>query len=250
MSNIMIIRGWSAVYLREFIILKRRLPKLIPAWSVSPLLYLIAFGYAVGQHVNVGEHSYLEFLLPGLVAMAGMTQAFSIASEINISRFYWHIFDEFQSAPISNLAYVVGEVAAGITRALMASSVILVLGALFGVVLSYNLLFWTALLLNCFVFSSLAVGCAMHVKSHADQTLLTNFIITPMAFLGGTFFPLSQLPQWGQKLLEVLPLTHAAHAVRAAAFNEPARPVDFIVLAGVGALCFLFAILSVNSAKG
>jgi hypothetical protein len=53
------IKGWTAVYLREMIILKRRLAKLIPAWSVSPLLYLIAFGYAIGRHVNVGDHSYM-----------------------------------------------------------------------------------------------------------------------------------------------------------------------------------------------
>lgn len=243
------IRGWTAVYLRELFILKRRLAKLVPSWSVSPLLYLIAFGYAVGRHVEVGSHSYLEFLLPGLVAMASMTQAFAIASEINIARFYWHIFDEFQAAPISNLAYVLGEVAAGMTRALLAGLVILLLGACFGVVLSYTPLFWAAFLLNSFVFAALAVGCAMHVKSHADQTLLTNFIITPMAFLGGTFFPLTNLPGWGQKILGLLPLTHAAHAIRSAAFGEPAQAVNYLVLAGAGGLCFLFAFLSVNRAK-
>ena len=243
------IRGWTAVYLRELFILKRRLAKMAPAWSVTPMLYMISFGYAVGRHVSVGNHSYLEFLVPGLVAMSSMTQAFAIASEINIARFYWHIFDEIQASPISNLAYVCGEVAAGMTRALLASGVILVLGALFGVVLSYNLFFWAAFLLNSFIFASLAVGCAMHVRSHADQALLTNFIITPMAFLGGTFFPLTQMPGWGQKLLGLLPLTHAAKAIRAAAFVEPINPLDYLLLAGAGSGCFLFAILSVNRAK-
>jgi Nod factor-specific ABC transporter NodJ protein len=243
------IKGWTAVYLREMIILKRRLAKLIPAWSVSPLLYLIAFGYAIGRHVNVGDHSYMEFLLPGLAAMASMTQAFAIAQEINIARFYWHIFDEFQAAPISNLAYVMGEVLAGMTRAVLAGGVILLLGALFGVVLSYNPLFWAAFLLNSFLFASLAVGLAMHVKSHADQALLNNFIITPMAFLGGTFFPLSRLPVWGQRILELLPLTHAAKAIRAAAFAEPASLTDYLLLAIIGCVCFLFAIVSVNQAK-
>lgn len=74
----------------------------------------------------------------------------------------------------------------------------------------------------------------MHVKSHADQSPLANFIITPMAFLGGTFFPLSHLPEWGQKLLALLPLTHAAHAVRTAAFQEQVQVLDFLVLIGVG----------------
>lgn len=245
------IRGWSAVYHRELIIIRRRLAKLIPAWSVSPLLYLIAFGYAVGSHITVKGHTYLylQFLLPGLAAMASMTQAFAIAQEINITRFYWHIFDEFQAAPIGNPAYVLGEVLAGITRALMAGLVILILGALFGIVLSYNLLFWSAYLLNSFVFASLAVGLAMHIKSHADQSLLNNFIITPMAFLGGTFFPLSKLPLWGQRLLEILPLTHASNAIRAAAFREPVHASDYLLLAVLGVVCFGFAIVSVNQAK-
>lgn len=243
------IHGWTAVYLREMLIMRRRIFKLLSAWSVSPLLYLVAFGYAMGRHVTVQGHSYLEFLLPGLVAMTSMTQAFAIASEINVARFYWHIFDEFQTAPLGRLAYVFGEVLAGMTRALLAGLVILVLGALFGMVLSCNLFFWLAFLLNSFAFASLAVGLAMHVKSHADQSLLTSFIITPMAFLGGTFFPLEHLPVWGQRLLSLLPLTHAAKAIRAAAFATPPEAVHFLVLTATGLLFFLFAVLSVSQAR-
>lgn len=178
-----------------------------------------------------------------------MTQAFAIAGEINIARFYWHIFDEFQAAPISDFAYVAGEVAAGITRALLACLVILILGVFFGVSLAYGPLFWLALILNSFVFASLAVGCAMHVRSHADQTLVVNFVITPMAFLGGTFFPLASLPDWGQKLLGLLPLTHAARLMRATAFGEAPGAGGYLLLGGIGLGCFLFAFLSVRRAR-
>ena len=243
------IQGVTAIYYRELLILKRRLSRLVSAWSVSPLLYLIAFGYAMGRNVNVQGHTYMEFLLPGLAAMTSMTQAFAIGSEINIARFYWHIFEEFQSAPISNISYVLGEVMAGITRAVLSGLVILLLGALFGVFLSYNSYFWLAFLLNSFIFSSLAVGLAMLVKSHADQAMLTSFIITPMAFLGGTFFPIEHLPVWAQKILCLLPLTHAADAIRAASFGESPNPWDYAVLAGLGACTFIFAILTVNSAR-
>lgn len=243
------IRGWTAIYLREMLILRRRLTRLISAWSVSPLLYLIAFGYAMGKNISIQEHTYIEYLLPGLAAMASMTQAFAISSEINIARFYWHIFEEFQSAPISNAAYVLGEVLAGMTRAALAGGVILILGALFGVVLSYNHFFWLAFLLNSFVFSSLAVGLAMLVKSHADQSMLNSFIITPMAFLGGTFFPIEHLPVWAQKILMLLPLTHAADAIRAAAFKGAPRPGDYLILAGIGTVTFVFAMLTVKKAR-
>jgi len=243
------IQGWHAIYYRELLILRRRLTRMLASMSVSPLLYLIAFGYAMGGHIQVEGHSYTEFLIPGLVAMSSMTQAFGIASEINIARFYWHIFEEFQAAPISNMAYVTGEVLAGMTRALMAVCVILLLGALFGVFLSYTPLFWLAILLNSFVFASLAVALAMLVKSHADQAMINSFVIIPMAFLGGTFFPLEHLPVWAQKILILLPLPHAADAIRSAAFGGTPQLSNYLILLVAGVIAFVFAILTVKKAR-
>ncbi len=242
-------RGWTAVYFREMLILRRRLSRLIGSWSVSPLLYLVAFGYAMGKSVTLQGHTYMEFLLPGLVAMSSMTQAFAIGSEINIARFYWHIFEEFQAAPVSNAAYVLGEVLAGMTRALLAGTVIMMLGALFGTILFFNAYLLLAFMLNSLVFASLAVGLAMLVKSHADQAMMTSFIITPMAFLGGTFFPVEHLPGWAQKILYLLPLTHAADAIRTASFGAVPLISDYLILAAAGAAAFVFAILTVNRAR-
>ena len=243
------IQGAFAVYYRELLILRRRLSRLIPSWSISPLLYLIAFGYAMGKHVTIEGHTYMEFLLPGLIAMSSMTQAFAISSEINIARFYWHIFEEIQAAPVSDLSYVIGEVLAGMTRAILAIMVILVLGFLFGVVVSCNIWFWLAILLNSFVFASLAVGLAMLVKSHQDQTLVISFVITPMAFLGGTFFPVENFPAWAQKAIYFLPLTHASTSIRTASFGDMPSLSSFFILAVIGSLFFYISVLCVKKAK-
>lgn len=239
-----------AVYLREILILKRRIKRQILSMSVSPLLYMIAFGYAMGGGTKFDGHTYREFLIPGLVAMSSMTQAFAIAVDINIARFYWHIFEEFQAAPISNTAYVAGEVLAGMTRALLSVVIILGIGLLFGVSLDYGTVaFWLAIALNSFVFASLAVALAMLVKSHADQAMFTNFVITPMAFLGGTFFPVARLPVWAQKILFFLPLTHASKAIRAAAFRTPVDWSSYVLLAIIGVMFFSGAIYCVNMAR-
>lgn len=243
------IHGIVAIYVREMLILKRRLTRQIPSWSISPFLYLTAFSYAVGHGVTIDGHTYLEFLIPGLIAMGSMTQAFAIASEINIARFYWHIFEEFQAAPISKFAYVTGEVLAGMTRAMLAISVIMLLGFLFGVRLHYGPAFFLALLLNSFVFASLAVGLAMVVKSHADQAMLSNFIITPMAFLGGTFFPVERLPEWAGAILNLLPLTHASNAIRSACLGDPLNVFSYILLLTVGIIFFAIAVWCVEKAK-
>lgn len=242
-------RGMLAIYQREILILRKRFFRQLASMSVSPLLYLVAFGLGMGRDVTVDGHSYLEFLIPGLVAMNSMIQAFAIASEINIARFYWHIFEEFQAAPITNIAYVTGEVLAGITRALFSVTIILVIALLSGIVLSYNLFFWLAVILNSFVFASLAVGMAMLVKSHSDQALLTNFFITPMAFLGGTFFPVDRMPEWVQQVLQFLPLTHASRAIRAAAFGQAADMFSYSILACLGVVLFVLAFHWVNRAR-
>ena len=244
------LNGFIAVYLREVLILKRRIKRQLLTMSVSPLLYLIAFGYAMGDTVRFDGHTYMEFLIPGLIAMSSMTQAFAISTDINVARFYWHIFEEFQAAPISDAAYVAGEVMAGMTRAFISVGVILIIGLFFNVSLNYgNPLFWLAIGLNSFVFASLAVGLAMLVKSHADQSMLTSFIITPMAFLGGTFFPVDRLPVWAQDIIYLLPLTHASKVIRQTAFGILPDSSHYLLLAIIGVLFFLLALKCVSQAR-
>ncbi len=238
-----------AVYRREMLILKRRFKRQVAGQAVTPLLYLVTFGYAMGGKIRFDGLTYLEFLVPGLVAMSSMTQAFAIASEINVARFYWHIFDEFQAAPVSNFSYVLGEVLAGVTRAFISILIIIGLGLVFGVKLSYGLGFWLPIILNSFLFASLAVALAMLVRNHADQSLLSNFIITPMAFLGGTFFPLEHLPGWVQTILKLLPLTHASTAIRQASYNKPCAWSSLGLLAITGSAIFILALYCVDRAK-
>jgi ABC-type multidrug transport system permease subunit len=238
-----------AVYLREMLILRRRLGRLILAMSVSPLLYVLTFGLALGGSVQVAGRDYLEFLIPGLAAMSSMTQAFAMAGEINVARFYLHVFEEFQAAPIPRISFVLGETLAGLTRALLAISIVLILGLVFGVRLNYGLAFWGALALNAVSFASLAVAMAMLVKTHADQALLNNFIITPMAFLGGTFFPLESLPNWARSILNLLTLSHASRAARNGAFDLSVALHSYVYL-GLAAFGFmLLAIWAVSKAR-
>ena len=232
------LRGMAAVYLREMLILRRRILKQFASWLVSPLLYLVAFHYAMNDTL-VGSRPYADFLLPGLVAISSMTQSWAIASDINISRFYWHTFDEFQTAPLHAAAYVTGEVLAGMTRAVLACLVVMGIGLLGGIQIAYGAPgLWLALLLNAWFFSSLAVALALHVKAHADQALLSNFVIT------------DRLPGWAQHVLELLPLPHAAQAMQAAAIGQPVRFLSCgLLFLGAGA-AFTWAIFSVRSAQG
>ncbi|OAG28346.1 ABC transporter permease [Thermodesulfatator autotrophicus] len=242
-------KGFLAVYLRELLIIWHRLPRMLLSFSVSPILYLVAFGFGLGKHLEVAGRPYLEFLIPGLVAASSMTQGFGINVEINVARFYLKVFEEFQAAPISNLAYVLGEILAGVTRAFLSVLIIVFVTLLAGVSLNFGPFFWLGMFLNAFIFASLGVTSAMMIKAHSDQALISNFIITPMVFLGGTFFPVENMPGLIQIVLKALPLTHASHLIRAAAYGEGLIWSSFFILLVLAILGLFLAYFSVDKAR-
>lgn len=242
------IRAAWAVAFRELLLMRRRSGRLFTAMAVSPLLYLITFGHGVGRFVDVDGVTYAAFLLPGLAAMSSMTQSFALASDINIARFYWRIFEEIQAAPVPAHSYVLGEILAGMVRGVGAAAVVIVLGLVFGLRGHAGPAFWTAVALNAFFFANTAVAVAMLVRSHGDQALLSNFVITPMAFLGGTFFPVNRLPEWARVAVDCIPLTHASRTIRQAFLGQPVDAWRLGLLAVMGLLAFMLAVFLTRKA--
>jgi Nod factor-specific ABC transporter NodJ protein len=206
-----------AVILRELIILKRKFWRYFFSFTISPLLYLITFGWGLQARSTGGGTDYSAFILPGLVAMSAMTNSFGLSTEINIARFYWKTFDEIRTAPVADWAYVVGEIASGAIRGCLAACIVIVMGLVFRVPIALSPMLLVAVLMTTVTFAALAISTAMLARSHADQGMLTSFVITPMAFLCGTFFPVEAYPRWLQWLIQLMPLTPASHMVRAAA---------------------------------
>lgn len=232
----------TALVYREMIIFRRKFWRHFFQFTVSPLLYLIAFGWAGSSRIMPDGTLYIAFILPGLIAMSGMVNSFSISSEINIARFYWRTFDEIRSAPVSDLSYVSGEVTSGVFRGTIASLVVLFLGLTFGVrPMEFGILL-IGIILNTIIFSSVAVCTAMLAKSHADQGMLSTFVITPMAFLCGTFFPVDQYPHWIGRLISLLPLTHVNYVIRAAWFGKSIPVVSCVYLSILGLVSFVIAL--------
>ncbi len=234
---------------REALVFRRKFWRHFFQFSVSPLLYLIAFGWAGSSRLTADGVPYLAFILPGLVAMSAMVNSFSISTEINIARFYWHTFDEIRSAPVSDMCYVCGEVASGVLRGMLAAGVVWVLGIAVGARPAFAGWLIAGIALNAFVFASIAVSTAMLAKSHADQGMLSTFVITPMAFLCGTFFPVEAYPHWIGVLIRLLPLTHANAVIRAAWLGKGLPALSLLYLAAFGAVCFVSAVLVIGKSR-
>lgn len=232
------------VFWREMVVLKRTFLKFFASRLVSPLLYLVAFGWGLGRGIKMDGGSYLEFVVPGIVALSAMTTSFNaVGTSLNMSRLYHKTLEEYLIAPISPGAFVLGKVLAGTVRGLIASLIILGLAFLFGARLYAGGWFFLLTLLNCFLFSALGVIAAMTINSHEDMANFNTFIILPMSFLCGTFFSPGHLPAAVALLIELLPLTHVSYALRAVGGGGGVPPLSLAVVAGYAVVLYTAAVM-------
>ena len=206
----------------DLLILKRRSGRYLITTTISPLLYLVAFGWGLGRGMSVNGTSYLQFVVPGIIALTAMTASFNGAgTRLNVDRLYFRSFDECLMAPISLLSLLLGKALIGVVRGLVSSIAFIAVSLVLAPGFSVGPLFLMELLLTCLLFSFLGVLAALLARSHQDLATFSSLILLPMTFLGGTFFSLTQVP-WGLKLaLYVLPLTHCSICLRAAALSQP-----------------------------
>lgn len=188
---------------------------------VIPIIYLIAFGLGLGRSVQMGRSNYLDFLIPGLVAMSSMSNSYSwVASSLNLNRLYFKTFQIFIQAPIGPSSIMIGEVLAGMTKGLFASFLTITAGFLTSTHFTVTPLFVATLFLNCFLFACLGIITGMVSKSHEDTSTYSNFFILPMSFFSGTFFPVDKVPFFIKTIIYIMPLTHTNILIRKESLDQ------------------------------
>lgn len=226
-----------AVFWADLRVLRRRALRTLAISLVNPVLYLLAFGYGLGRGISFEGYSYLDFVVPGIIALTAMTSSFSGAgSKLHVDRLFYKCFDELLMAPIGTLSIVFGKSLIGVVHGLISSFALVAVGL--SVSPSFRAspllpLFMAVLIISCFVFSFLGVLAALLVRSHQDMGSFSAFVIVPMSFLSGTFFSLESTPEALKMALYLLPLTHSSQCLRAAALNQPFPLASLIAL-----ICF------------
>ncbi|NJN73368.1 MAG: ABC transporter permease [Limnothrix sp. RL_2_0] len=243
---------WSdtlAIFWGDWLKLRVRIKQVMATGLVSPLIYILAFGMGLGSALDktivpAAGDSYLEFILPGMVALSSMTISFGGTTfSICGDRLYNKTFEELLLLPVHPLALHLGKMMAGILRGLLTASSVIVVSILFtGKVFSFlNPLFFLLLILNCAVFAGLGVIVGLRVKSLESVGILNNFLIVPMSFLGATFFDPETLPSAFRAVVYCIPLTYTTTGLRAAAYLPLSEfPWHAIPILGTVAIALAF----------
>ena len=209
------------VAMADLFYLKRNVWVLLATSLVTPLLYLVAFGYGLGKGVIMDGVPYLAFMIPGVVALTTLTSSFSsIANKIMVQRRFYESFDELRLCPISCASVVIGKTVLGVVKGMLCGLLLLFLGHFLCAELQINAGLITVMLISCFVYSLLGVTAGLLARGLPTMNLFNSFVILPMTFLCGTMFSLSALPQAAQDIIWALPLTHTTECIRASALGH------------------------------
>ena len=227
-----------AIYHFELARTRRTLMQSIAAPVISTSLYFVVFGAAIGARmVEVNGVSYGAFIVPGLIMMALMTESISNASFGIFMPKYAGTIYEILSAPISHIEIVIGYVGAAATKSVILGLLILATARLF-VAFEIAHPFWmiSFLILTAVTFSLFGFIIGIWATGFEKLQVVPMLVVTPLAFLGGSFYSISMLPPVWQKIALANPVVYLISGFRWSFYG--AADVSVAISAGM-ALAFL-----------
>jgi len=209
-------RAIRAIYSFEMARMWRTLFQSILSPVISTTLYFVVFGAAIGSRIqSIDGISYGAFIVPGLVMLSLLTQSIANASfGIYFPRFTGTIF-EILSAPVSFLEIVIGYVGAAATKSIILGAIILATAAVFvPIEIAHPLWMASFLVLTAVTFSLFGFIIGIWADGFEKLQVIPLLIITPLTFLGGTFYSVNMLPPLWQKVTLLNPIVYLISGFR------------------------------------
>lgn len=231
----------QAIYVHEMVRFVRTFAQSLISPVLSTSLYFVVFGAAIGSRIDeVDGVSYGAFIVPGLIMLTVMTQSISNASfGIYFPKFIGTIF-ELLSAPVNFLEIVMGYVGAAATKAMFIGLVILTTSFFFvDIQIAHPVAMVVFLVLTCISFSLFGFIIGIWAGNFEQLQLVPLLIVTPLVFLGGSFYSISMLPPVWQTISMFNPVVYLISGFRWAFFGLSDVPVtlSLLAIAGFTALC-------------
>ncbi|WP_018240591.1 ABC transporter permease [Ensifer sp. BR816] len=233
--------NWIAVWQRNYLAWKKVALASILGNLADPMIYLFGLGLGLGLVVGrVDGTSYIAFLAGGMVATSAMTSAtfetiYAAFARMNAQRTWEGIL--YTQLTLGDI--ILGELAWAASKAFLAGTGIMIVATMLGYAAWPSVLYaLPVIVLTGFAFASLAMVVTALAPSYDYFIFYQTLVLTPMLFLCGAVFPITQLPHAFQQVAQFLPLAHAIDLIRPAMLGRQADSMGL----HVGALC-IYAVL-------
>lgn len=209
-------RGVAAIYNFEMARARRTIGQTIASPVISTALYFVVFGSAMGDRIgNIDDVHYGAFIVPGIMMLAILSQSIANASfGIYFPRFTGTIY-EILSAPLSSLEITIGYVGAATTKSILIGIIVLITAAFFvPIEIKHPLLMIFFLIMTSTTFSLLGFIIGIWADGFDRLQMIPLLVVTPLTFLGGSFYSINMLPEFWQKVSLLNPVVYLVSGFR------------------------------------
>lgn len=202
--------------------------------AVSAVLYMMIFGKLIGSRIGVMDgHSYIDFVVPGIIMMAVITNSYSNAvSSFFSAKFQQHI-EEILIAPVHNWVILLGFVVGGVCRGLAVGALVAAVSLLFTDISVENpLVTLLVVVLTSTLFAIGGVINSVYAQSFDDISIIPNFVLTPLTYLGGIFYSVKLLPDFWYNVSLINPVLYMVNGFRYGILGSSDFPIwwSFLVI--------------------
>ena len=184
--------------------------------AITMTLYFVIFGSLIGSRIGqMDGFSYMEFIVPGLIMMAVITNSYANVSSSFFSAKFQRNVEELLVAPVPNWIIIAGFVGGGVARAVLIGIIVTFVSMLFVDVTIYNpLIIVITLLLTSTLFATAGLINAVYARNFDDISVIPTFVLTPLTYLGGVFYSMSLLPEFWQWVSKANPIVYMVNGFR------------------------------------
>jgi ABC-2 type transport system permease protein len=247
-------------YVAFMTILRKEIRRYLRIWTQTLLpsaitmsLYFVIFGSLIGSRIgDMGGFSYMQFVVPGLIMMAIVTNSYANVVSSFFGAKFNHSVEELLVSPTPNYVILMGYVIGGVTRGLLVA-VVVTLVSLFFTRMQVHSYFVVVLivLMTSTLFALAGFINAVFANSFDDISIVPTFVLTPLIYLGGVFYSMDLLPEFWANVSKLNPLVYVVNAFRYGVLGVSDVSLSFslIMIAVFTVIAFAFSMHLLNSGK-
>jgi len=251
----------KGVFISFYTIIRREMVRLFRIWpqtilpsAITITLYYVIFGTFIGSQVgDINGFSYMQFIVPGLIMMTVITNAFTNVVSSFFSAKFMKNLDELIVSPTPGWVMISGFIFGGVLRALIVGAIVLGISLFFTQLTLYNI--WIVILfitLTSILFSLGGLLNGMFAKNFDGISIIPTFVLTPLTYLGGVFYSISNLPEFWQTISKANPILYMVNGFRFGflGISDVALLPSLLILLGFIAVTLFATILLFNRGYG
>jgi ABC-2 type transport system permease protein len=247
-------------YVAFMTILRKEIRRYLRIWTQTLLpsaitmsLYFVIFGSLIGSRIgDMGGFSYMQFVVPGLIMMAIVTNSYANVVSSFFGAKFNHSVEELLVSPTPNYVILMGYVIGGVTRGLLVA-VVVTLVSLFFTRMQVHSYFVVVLivLMTSTLFALAGFINAVFANSFDDISIVPTFVLTPLIYLGGVFYSMDLLPEFWANVSKLNPLVYVVNAFRYGVLGVSDVSLSFslAMIAIFTVIAFAFSMHLLNSGK-